>query len=190
MEHTSAGGRVTFALTYFDQQFRDLIEYTGTPVPPDTLNYYNVAGALANGVEGSITAALGGGVVASLIYSYLHTRGEGGPGGLFAAGRRLLRRPTHSLTHELSVPLAARGHAALTVHVVGDREDINDVTLRPYAHVNLAAAYDVVRRGPNRSALAVTARVENLTNDDAREVAGFLPRRRTVTVGARLGLGG
>ena len=190
MEHTADGGRVTVALTYFDQRFRDLIEYTGTPVPPDTLNYYNVAGAQANGVEGSITAALGRGVVASLIYSYLHTRGEGGPGGLFAAGRRLLRRPTHSLTHELSIPLAARGHAALTVHVVGDREDVNDVTLRPYAHLNLAADYDVVRRGPNRSALAVTARVENLTNDDAREVAGFLPRRRTVTVGARLGLGG
>jgi hypothetical protein len=56
--------------------------------------------------------------------------------------------------------------------------------------VNVAAEYELGRGGPAGTGLVVTARVENLMNDDAREISGFRPRGRTILVGGRLSFGG
>ncbi len=202
LEHTVPGGRVAFSVTYFDQRFRDLIEYTAAPAPPDSVNYFNVAGARAAGVEARLTARLAADVVVTVTYDYLDTRvieggPDGGPDGLFVAGRPLIRRPGHSITPELAVPLGGRGLVTVGVRWVGSRDDLDfarapgerRVTLRPYARVNVAAHYDLGVSGPAGSPLALTARIENLTGDDAWEVAGFRPRGRTVLVGARLHFG-
>jgi vitamin B12 transporter len=203
LEHTFPGGRVTLSLTYFDQRFRDLIEYAAAPVPPESVNYFNVAGARSAGLEARVAARLGHGVVATVAYGYLDTRvveggPDGGPDGLFVAGLPLIRRAAHRVSPEVAAPLGRRGHVTLAVRWVGPRDDLDfsrdpgerRVTLRSYARVNVAAEYELGRGGPAGTGLVVTARVENLMNDDAREISGFRPRGRTILFGGRLSFGG
>lgn len=202
IEHTVFGGRVSLAVTYFDQRFRDLIEFTFSPPPPDSVNYFNVAGASADGVEASVDVSLGRGVMASLHYTYLDTRVDdpgfdASPDAAFVPGRRLLRRPTHSATQHFAAPLGTRGTVAVTARFVGDRDDLDfsrpagerRVTLHPYMRVNFAAWYELLRGSGAAPGLILTVRVEDLFDDDAQEIAGFRARGRTVFVGARIGLG-
>ena len=44
-------GRALLGATYFDQHFRDLVQYTPMPANPGDPNYFNVAAADASGLE-------------------------------------------------------------------------------------------------------------------------------------------
>ena len=200
LERGWGDGRVRVALTYFDQRFRDLIEFTFTPAPPDTVNYFNVAGALARGIEASAEVRLARDVVATLAYTYLHTRVDNpgldsSPDGLFSAGQSLLRRPAHTLTPQIAAALGGRGHVVLGAQWVGRRDDLDfsrpagerRVSLPAYARVSLAGQYTMLGHDAGRF-VALTARIENLLNDRTPEIAGFLPRGRTILAGARVGV--
>ena len=188
-------GPVTLAVTYFDQRFRDLIEFTFTPAPPDSVNYFNVAGASADGVEATVDASLSGGVGVGLRYTYLDARVleaglDPGPAAAFSPGRPLLRRPAHTVTGHARAGLGDRAVVALDARLVGRRDDLDftkpeaesRVTLGAYGRVDLAAEYTL-------ALLTLTGRVENLLDDDAHEVANFLPRGRTALVGGRVSFG-
>ncbi|MGH7606726.1 MAG: TonB-dependent receptor plug domain-containing protein [Gemmatimonadales bacterium] len=190
IEHTVPGTTVSFAVTYFDQRFRDLIVFDFTRTP----SYVNVAEARASGVEAGVQWAPGTATLA-LNYTYLDTRVlEGGGDPTFATGRRLIRRPANALNLAVTTAATGRGTASLGVHFVGDRDDLDfatfpaaRVTLAPRTRVDAAAEY-VLRQGTPR--LAVQARVENLFDDRGREIANFPVRGRWVFAGARLTFGG
>ncbi|MGH7671885.1 MAG: TonB-dependent receptor plug domain-containing protein [Gemmatimonadales bacterium] len=197
LEHTIPGGRLSFAVTYFDQRFRDLIEFTLTPPPPDSVNYFNVEGASADGVEAAVSATVTPGVAVDVRYTYLDTRVEeagldGGADGLFVTGQRLLRRPAHTVAPQLAAALGARARVTVGARWVGERDDLDfarpagdrRVTLPAYTRVYLAAEYDLRRPG-----LVLTARLENAFNDGASEISGFRSRGRTVLVGGRVARG-
>jgi len=199
LEHTV--GPVTLAATYFDQRFRDLIEFTFTP-PPGAPNYFNVAGAMADGVEATVSADLGAGVTADLGYTYLDTRvlepgPDGDADGLFVAGRRLIRRPAHTLLARVVTPVGARGSVMLDGRVVGPRDDLDfsrpagerRVTLGAYGRVNLAGEYGVLAPGGGSPGITITLRIENLTNDDAPDIANFPARGRSLLLGGRFRYG-
>lgn len=188
--------RGVFAVTYFNQRFRDLIEYNPAP-PPGDPNYFNIGGAIANGIEASLTADLAPRVVFSLRYTYLHTRVEtsgspADPDGLFVPGKSLIRRPAHTLAPQLAATLGRRGGARVTVGArwVGEREDLDfnrsvgqrRVTLDPHARVNLAAEHDL-------APVVLSASLENVFNDQTQEIPGFRPRGRTVLIGGRVSFG-
>jgi vitamin B12 transporter len=187
-------GRAALSVTYFAQVFRDLVEFTFSPAPPDTVNYFNVTGAVAGGVEAELRADVGRGWAATLRYTYLDTRVtdpgfETGPDAAFAPGRRLIRRPTDQAGLRLHGPLGARGAVTLGARYTGNRDDL-DFTAFPAARVTLAAAthidigvrYDIAA-GPGLG-FTLTARVENLLGDDAREIANLPARGRVVLIGA------
>jgi vitamin B12 transporter len=176
-------------VTYFDQRFRDLIEYSPTPVGPDSVNYFNVGGARANGIETSVNQNIGDRVTVSLNYTYLHTRVEtsgspSNPNGLFVPGKPLVRRPAHTLAPLVVATLGTRARLIVGARWVGKRDDIGAqrVTLRPYTRVNLAGEYTV-------GGVVLSGSVENAFNDQAQEISGFRPRGRVVMLGGRLTLG-
>lgn len=179
--------RGAIAVTYFNQRFRDLIEYSATPVGPDSVNYFNVGGAIASGIETNVTSDIGNRVVVSLNYTYLHTRveesGSTDPNGLFVPGKPLVRRPAHTLAPQIITTL---GHARLIVGArwVGKRDDVGTqrVTLRPYTRVNLAGEYSL-------GSVVLSGNVENAFNDQSQEINGYRPRGRSATLGGRLTLG-
>jgi vitamin B12 transporter len=193
-------GSSALVVTYFDQRFRDLIEYSPTPVSPNFVNYFNVAGAVVRGVEAVLDGPLGGGgMSARIAYTFLHTRvAAGGPGadpdGAFLAGEALLRRPAHTLTAQLRIAFLERGTITLDGRWVGRRDDLdfsrpNDdqrVSLPPYARIDANAEFDVIR-GPR--VVSLSARLENVFDSRAEEIANFPSRGRGLFLGARMRIG-
>jgi len=178
---------VAVGLTYFDQRFRNLVLYSFTPVGPDSLNYINVARALARGVEVTVTAAVGAGRTLSAGYTRLTTRVlTGGPDPAFVAGQALLRRPRDGATVAFATPLGARGMMSLATRYVGRRDDFDygaftRVTLPPYTRTDVAGEYRLGLPG-----LTLTARVENLFDTPYAEIKNFPAPRRTLLMGGRL----
>jgi vitamin B12 transporter len=176
--------RGPITVTYFNQRFRDLIEYFSTPVGPDSVNYFNVGGAIADGIESSISEVVSDRVALSLNYTYLHTRvetsGSSNPNGSFVPGKPLLRRPVHTLAPQLAATLGTRGRVIVVARWVGKRDDIGTqrVTLRPYTRVDLSGEYTI-------GSVVLSGSLENAFNDQAQEINGFRPRGRVVMLGGR-----
>ena len=198
VEQALGGGRATIGATYFDQRFRNLIQYTFAVVP-GTPNYRNVAGANALGVEleGRVFPARGTTLTAR--YTWLRTAvaDSGVDGSTFAVGRPLLRRPAHSGGVAVDGHLAARATAGISVLVVGAREDLDfrnadPVSFAPrravlpaYARVDVGGELELTPSALARPGFALTLRVENLFAARYSEVLYFPARGRTVLVGAR-----
>jgi vitamin B12 transporter len=193
VEQGIAGRRGSITVTYFNQRFRDLIEFNPAP-PVGQPSYFNVGDAIANGIEATVAANLSPAAAFSLRYTYLHTRVEesgspNDPDGLFVPGDALIRRPEHLVSPELTAN-SGRAHVRLAGRWVGSRDDLDfnrpagqrRVVLDPYTRVNLAAEYDLDR-------IVLSGRVENLFNDQTQEIAGFRPRGRTIIVGGRFLVG-
>jgi vitamin B12 transporter len=189
-EQTALAGRMSLSATYFDQRFRDLIDFTFAPAPPDTVNYFNVAGARASGLEVEAGARGGAGVEVALAYTYLRTRVtdpgfDTGPDAAFDAGERLLRRPSHQATLRASVPVARRGSAGLAVRYVGRRDDLDfalapgsrRVTLPAYTRLDLSSEWRLW------AGMTARVRVENVLDARYQEVRGFRTPRRALFVG-------
>ena len=194
IDQTLAGGRLTLAATYFDQRFRDLIDYNGS-VPFGDPNYFNVPGANSRGVEVALDGVLTPAFAVTVRYTFLHTNvitggADSSADALFVPGKPLLRRPAHSLAPEVGMTLGAHARLILGARWVGRRDDLDfsrpagtrRVTLEPFTHVNVAAEYTV-------GLVQLTGKVENLFDDPSEEISGFRPRGRTVLLGARVNVG-
>ncbi|HEX4600169.1 MAG TPA: TonB-dependent receptor [Gemmatimonadales bacterium] len=181
-----AGGRVTVSGTYFHERFRDLIQYTGQPVGPDSVNYINVAEARAQGVELSVRWAVAAPVSVDASYTYLDSQDA-------ATGQRLQRRPAHLGNVRLGYQIAQRASASLAAVFTGDRDDYDysgfpaaRVTLPPHTRVDLAGTYVLSEARGAVPGFAVNARIENLLNAGYEDIQGFPARRRTILAGGRL----
>jgi vitamin B12 transporter len=181
--------------TYFDQRFRDLVLYDGS-APPGSPTYRNGAAAEARGVEMGLTSSPGGGVDASLSYTYLSTEASddgGTPSASFASGQRLLRRPQHSAQLTLSARAWNRATLGGSVIYVGRRDDVDftqfpsqRVELPAYVLVDLAGEIEIIQATAGRPGIAGRLRVENLFNQQYEQVVGFSGRRRGVFGGVKL----
>lgn len=192
-------GRVTLAATYFDQRFREMIQYRGTPPTPGESNYYNIARADAAGVEIETRVEPIAGLTLSAGYTYLDTRvrrpgTDPDPG--FIEGERLLRRPTHAGSLGLAYHRAGLGTFDLAITHTGERDDLDfnswpaeRVTLDAFTRVDIGTEISLLRAAGRRPELTGTLRIENLFYAKYQEIAGFPARGRALTVGLRTGLG-
>lgn len=171
------GSAVRTSITWFDQAFRDLIQYTFTPPEPGAPNYFNVAAADARGLEWTVEAAVRGLTVTG---QWTHLRTEvvdagfdEGPGATFVEGEPLLRRPENELA------LTVRGRTAANrigwnagVRHVDDRADrdfsafpAEPVTLEAHTLVSLGLDVRVLGATPGRGAQG-TAGTRGTRRDD------------------------
>lgn len=184
VEQTLSAG-LTVQATWFDQRFRDFIQYSAASLGPDSVNYANVGDATARGLELSGRAPLGR-LVLEAAYTYLRSRDAG-------TQQRLLRRPTHSGSVQLSGPIAGRGQFAVTARHTGNRTDQDFstfpavlVTLRSHTVVDASVQLRLSPpQGPGPG-LVLTGRVENLFNAPYEEVLHFPAPRRTLLLGGEL----
>lgn len=197
-------GRASLAATYFNQHFRDMIQYNGL-VAEDAPNFYNLAAATSNGVE--VTLRITPAAPLTLAASYTYTKTRVTNAGIdssatanFVQGQRLLRRPTN-LASAMASYAFRRPETALHLEVssIGDRDDrdFSDnvtfipkaVTLPSYTVVALSGELGILGHGAAASPdIVLTARVDNLFDRDYQQVFGFASPRRTVLVGARIGV--
>jgi len=179
------------AVAYFNQRFRDLIEYNPAP-PAGQPNYFNVDGAVADGIEIEATGAFSRVVSGSLRYTYLHMRvvesgAPGDPDGLFVPGKSLIRRPAHTLAPQIVAAWSNRARVTIGGLWVGKRDDLDfrrpvgqrRVVVQPYTRVNVAAEYGLGR-------VVLTGSAANVFNDQRQELPGFRVMGRVLFLGVRL----
>ena len=189
--------RVSLAGTYYHQEFRDMIDYTG-----DTdacgASYCNVARARASGQEIEATVIPIDGLRASASLSHVDTRVlragfDLTSGGLYHAGQALIRRPRTSWSGGLAYARPNVGSLDLQVNWVGARGDRDfrvypstPVMLPAYTLVDLGAEAPIMRQTASRPGTALTLRVENLADVKYQSVFNYRTPRRTLLVGMRL----
>ena len=179
------------AVAYFNQRFRDLIEYNPAP-PAGQPNYFNVDGAVADGIEIEAAGAVSRVVSGSLRYTYLHMRvvesgAPGDPDGLFVPGKSLIRRPAHTLAPQIVAAWSNRARVTIGGLWVGKRDDLDfrrpvgqrRVVVQPYTRVNVAAEYGLGR-------VVLTGSAANVFNDQRQELPGFRVMGRVLFLGVRL----
>ena len=181
-------GRAIITATWFDQKFKDLIQYIGAPAAVTDPNYLNIAGARSAGLEVGATLSLPR-VQLTGSYTILDTEvtdDGSGEDPSFTEGEELIRRPKHSASLGASL-LFGRGNVGASAHYVGDRIDLDfsdfpaaRVTLPSYTRVDLSGEYRV------NNALRGTVKLENALNEEYEEVLGFPTPQRVVYLGARV----
>lgn len=185
--------------TWFHQRFEDLIQYTSATSGPEDPNYVNVGAAEAAGFEFTASLLLGSLAVEG---TFTHLDTEVLDPGLvtnaaFVEGEPLLRRPSKSgsVTGRWAF---ADGSLSGTLHVVGERIDVNfntvwpepayRVTLEGYSTFDLAG--DFALPFPDSVATRAFFRVENLLDTEYEGIYGFRGTGRVGRLGVRFGVGG
>jgi len=198
LEQGLLGGMLTLAGNYFDQRFKNLIQYNGGAAP-GTPTYENVARATSRGIELLADLRLSRQATVAASYTYLRTRVEDagfstGSGDVFSAGKELIRRPSHSARLDGRFRPAERLAFGLAVNYTGAREDVDfqsfpstRTTLPAYLIVEADLTLTLLgaSRGPR---LDATLRGENLGDKRYETVVGFPGRGRALFAGARVGL--
>lgn len=190
------GREITVGITYFEQRFRDMIQYIPNAADPFGLGQYrNIAGARASGVELESRALVTSRLTILANATMLDTRVlEAQEGGelAFQPGDQLIRRPRVS-AHAGATLRVGNGVVGASVNHVGNRDDIDFVNaerLRLPSHTTVNASLELpvlpIGRLPS---LAVRARVENLLDADYEAIAGFPAPGRTVLIGLSAAFG-
>ena len=200
---------LTATATYFNQQFRNLIDYTPSAVPvpgmpADSTNYVNIAGANASGIEIGLLIGPVDQSTLQLFYTGLTTvvtqNGVDTTGySQFKVGTPLIRRPAQTFTATLGHQFAGRGSASLSVLYVGARDDINfnaptdstaRVVLAGYTTVALAGDVRLFGGSHGVPAFGLTVAVNNLFARQYQSVYSYAAPGRVVLVGGRIDFGG
>lgn len=172
----------SIALTWFDQRFRDRVDFIS--FPPDSAvfgTFTNIGEAVASGVEVEARAGTSRGLALSTSYAYLETEITDDP--FQRVGQRLLRRPMHSATATASYA-TDRASVAATVHRVGSRHDVGYVRLPWYTTLDLAGQVRIVRR--RAADVALTLRLENALDEEYEAILNYQAPGRTVLLGGRM----
>ena len=166
----SANGRLDGRATLYRLNIEDQITYFTDPASFDSY-YINIARTRTDGFELEGRALLGAGFDLTLAYAWTDAEDR-------STGARLLRVPEHAG----SATVAWNGErlsGALTVRAEGDQDDSGGVR-ESFVTANLNAAYQLT------SAVALTARIENLADEDYQQVLGYGEPGRSAYVGVRL----
>lgn len=168
-----AGGTVTASVTYFKNNFRNLIDFDSA-----TSRYNNIGRARTSGVEAALRIALLKEVEVRLSYTFTDTEDKD-------TGDQLLRRAPHKgALRVLYTPIPAVRLNASIVYV-GKRKDLDfstfpapTVTLDDYLLLDLAASWRVQEH------VDLFIRGENVANQKYEDVRGFGVPGAAVVAGA------
>jgi vitamin B12 transporter len=194
-EQALAGRRILVAGTLFRQRFKDMIQYVSGGPPNFLGSFENLTEAESNGVEGELTLRPSSEWSLSASYTVAEPRvtrvAEDYEGDL-RPGDALIRRPTHSGSATLAWLPKTSASLSATAMYVGKRPDLDftqfpspTVPLPSYVRVDIAGGADVVMLARGKSAVGVTARIENLFDKEYEDVLNFRTPGRTILVGAR-----
>jgi vitamin B12 transporter len=167
LDQTVLDGRVTLGVTYFENRFRDLLEYQVENPVTYAGSEVNVDRATTSGVELQTNAKLTSVFTMRGGYTYLQAVDD-------VTQTRLIRRPRHTLDVGLDAQVTREWLIGAGAHLVADRVDgaYTPSPLGGYTTFRLYTSYAI------RPDLTLKMRVENLLDRKYQEIAGYpaLPR--------------
>ncbi len=184
-------GKYVFTATYFNNLFRDQINYVTVDFVNFVGEYSNVNKALAHGFEAGVQAKLSPRLLLNGAYTYTSTQVLENPApinSLYDPGQPLLRRPKHSATALLSY-LGTRWGGSLAGSYVGPRPDSDFLGFgidhaAGYVRVDFGGWYAV------RPRVTLYANVENGLDRRYNEVVGYPALPINFRAGMRFRIGG
>jgi vitamin B12 transporter len=176
IEQRLAGGRIVLGLTWFDNRFRNLVDFDFAA------GYVNIGRARTMGLEASAEARPADGVRLSASYTRLTARD-------LDAGADLLRRPQDKLAAGAEARLFGRFDLAVAAVWVGRRPDL-DFSAYPYRTVILGGyvLLDAALTAPLGPGLELFVRAANILDSRYEAVWGYGTPGRTFRTGVRLSL--
>jgi vitamin B12 transporter len=189
------GNRFTLNATYFNNLFRDRIDYASSPVT-FIGQYVNLDESFAHGAEIELQGRILSKLSWATAYTYTSTQILQAPlctpanfcDPLLAAGQPFIRRPKHSATAQFTY-LARRWGANLGGSFVGRRADSDFFGFG----INHAAGYVRVDMGgwyAINSRITAYANLQNAFDKAYQEVVGYPALGANVRAGMRFRIGG
>jgi vitamin B12 transporter len=185
------GGKYQLSGVYFNNLFRDQIDFAITNPNTFAGQYQNIDESMAHGAEAQLTGTLSSRL--SLTGAYVYTSSQilvqpFASDSLHQPEQPLLRRPKHSGSILLTY-LGSRWGANLGGSFVGRRADddflgFNINHAAGYARIDLGGWYAITSR------ITAYANVENALNDHYNEVVGYPALTANVRAGVRFRIGG
>jgi len=159
--------RIRLALTYFQNEFKNVIACC-TPLPTAPFGGpFNVGRARSAGIEFSGEVDVLPNLVASLNYTYTDSEN-------LATDRPLPREPRHRWHIGLTWEPISKLSLFTQVHVVSEQfEQFGEVYNRGYTRVDIGGTWRIIERMGWLQKLELTARIQNLLNEGYAEVRGF-----------------
>jgi len=162
-----AHGVMTVSATYFQNRFRDLINYSSGM-------YSNVSSAETTGTELALTAQPVSSVKLRASYTYLSALDTSNSQATF----RLIRRPRHTGDFDAQWQATAAWMIGSGLHFVSDRLASSSATVsvrtEDYTTVRIYSSYVI------NEAVTVKLRVENALDEKYSEVPGYAALSRSV----------
>lgn len=194
-DQTLVEGLLSGSATYFNQRFRDMIQYVSGGPPSYVGSFANLTEAQSNGYEIELNFTPAGAFSAVAGYSNSRprvTKLSKAYGGDLKEGQALLRRPVHSANAGITWAGNRIGSLSAIANYVGERPDLDFVQfpspvvdLPAYTRLDLAGSRQIFRAGSGNGGVSVTFRVDNALNRKYEGVLHFPAPRRTFLLGAR-----
>ena len=154
VEQDLFGKTSTWGVTYFENQFNNLIQANFAPYVNQ-----NVSKAKVNGVETFVEVRPWTDLTLRGNYTYQQTQN-------LDNGEQLLRRPKDKASFDADYRFFEKAHIHANVLVVGQKADYAS-TVAGYALLNLAGSYDVYKD------VQLFARLDNVFDKQYEEVYGY-----------------
>ncbi|MGH7536911.1 MAG: TonB-dependent receptor plug domain-containing protein [Gemmatimonadales bacterium] len=171
--------RIRLGLTYFQNNFKNLIACC-TPIPTAPFGGpFNVGRARSAGIEFTSEMDVLPNLIASLNYTYTDSEN-------LATDRPLPREPRHRWNIGLTWEPISKLSLFTQVHVVTEQfEPFGEVYNSGHTRVDIGGTWRIVERMGWLRKLELTARIQNLLNEDYAEVRGFPALGINALVGLR-----
>jgi vitamin B12 transporter len=159
VDQAFANGDVTVSATYFQNRFRDLLEWVTVDWTTYAGQMVNVSRATTEGVELAVQAKLGSAVQTRVAYTYLEADDA-------TAGKRLIRRPRHTANVEARFQASDAWLVGAGLRIVADRVETTG-PFEDYTTARVFTSYAV------RNDLQLKLRVENALDEKYDGVRGY-----------------
>ncbi len=173
IEQSFFNDRLTAEVTYFRNDFRNLIDFNTA-----TFKSENIGSARTQGIEVGLNARVTEGLTVGLGYTYTDTHN-------LVTGKELLRRAPHKAEVDVTYSYHQRWDATLSGIYYSQRDDFQPVSpfgrthVGGYTLVDLAANYHLTKQ------LTLYGRIDNLLDQKYEEVLGFGTSRASFYAGIR-----
>lgn len=159
--------KLSFDLTYFHNDFKDMIDYNYA-----SSKYKNVGKAITKGFEFGTKFIPFNTLTLAANFTYTDTEDK-------ETGLELLRRPQRQLNFDANWAFMPNANLNFGANYVGSRKDSGYVTDKAYTIFRMAASYDITKN------LQVFGRIENLFDKKYQEVYGYETMGRSFYAGIK-----
>jgi len=180
--------RAKVEMNWFDNRFREKIDFASIPGKPFEGSFFNIGRSKAKGAEAIAEVAPGGGWRIRASYTYLDseiTRSTNPASAIYREGQGLLRRPRHAGAVEVVWNWRGLNVTSSTVFV-GRRVDSDFASLVPPLTSNAGyAKWDLAWSVRTKYRITYFGAAENLLNRSYMDVLGYPALKFTVRAGVR-----